>query len=210
MATNFLKSNLAVTTGFMNTVNDATPGASVASITGEQRYAGFLGGVIALDSDDVNGSPAGSLYGGIYMYVQVSATHTASPAQGQAAFWIPVSASVPEDDYIVSADAQPSATVPTLVAGVFLNAITPGNYGFIQIAGRATVLYDSSLTATIAGGTVVAKTSSVVASCFDCLAAATSITGNLLGSAVGIAEQVPVASSLKTVLLTGRQIALRV
>lgn len=210
MPTNFLKSNLIITTGFLNTVNDAAPGASVASITGEQRYAGILGGTIALGPNEVRSSPAGTLFGGIYMYVGVKSGSTASPAQGTAAFWVPVDSSDPESGYIVSADAKPLTTVPTLVAGVFLNAITPGNYGFIQLCGRATVLYDSALTATIAGGVVVAKASATVASTFDCLAAATALTGNLLGAEIGISEQAAVASSLKTVLMTGRQIGLRI
>lgn len=202
MATNFLKSNLIVTTGFMNTVNDPTPGASVTSVTGEQRYAGMLGGVIALGPNDVLSTPAGTLFGGIYMYVQVSATHTAAPGKGQAAFWLPASATFPEGNYVVSPDGQPSLNPSSLVAGVFLNAITPGNFGFIQIAGRATCLFDSSITTTSAGKMVLSKANASLASTFD------NFTGNpnadQVISAIGISETAPATSSLSTVLMWGR------
>lgn len=203
MPSGLITQNPAMVIGQLNAVNDIAPGQSVLNALGGSYYGGLLGVRVALGPDEVRyKSSVGTLYGGVYQYVKVSATHTASPAVGTLAYWLPVSSTVLEDQYTVSADAQPATTAPTLVAGVFLNAITPGNYGWIQIAGRATVLYDSSITDNTVGDLVTAKVSATVASTADAIVSTT--TGLMVAGALGIAEVQPVASALKTILMFPR------
>jgi len=73
--------------------------------------------------------------------------------------------------------------------GVFLNSITPGNYGFIQELGEATVLGAAALTSTLAGNVVGPKAAS--AGAFD----ATVATAAPLISQLGYAIDLPVAAS---------------
>lgn len=73
--------------------------------------------------------------------------------------------------------------------GVFLNAITPGNYGFIQELGEATVLGAAALTAAAVGAIVGPKAAS--AGAFD----ATVATAAQLVTQIGYAVDLPVAAT---------------
>lgn len=82
---------------------------------------------------------------------------------------------------------------------VFLNSITPGNYGFVQELGVATVLGKSGTftdNPPSAGDYVNATTGGVV----DATQAA---TGSPIGATIGRAIDVPTASNLFKCLLTG-------
>jgi hypothetical protein len=183
----------------LNLVNDSVAGGTVTGPTGVSPYTGQYGLAVELGPDIIKYDPAtGVLYGGIYMYVRTLATSTAAPARGTLAFWVVPTASILEDSYTVTADAQPSAAVPTLVAGVFINAITKGNSGFIQIGGRASVLFDSAVTAAAAGNYVSAKVTAAVASTADVGALAGIVTQS---AAIGIAETAPVAGAISVVQL---------
>lgn len=180
----------------LNKVNDTLIGQSVASGTGVSQYLGMLGSRISLGPKEVRyDSATGTLFGGIYMYVQAKAGSSASPARGTIAFW---DVTATESLYVVTADAKPTTAIPTLVAGVFLNAITPGNYGWIQVAGRASVLFDSAITAAAAGNWVTAKVSAAVASTADVGAAAGVVT---LAAYLGVAETLPAVSTISVVQL---------
>ena len=101
----------------------------------------------------------------------------------------------------MNGDAQPTTAIPTLIAGIFINAITKGNYGWIQVAGIATVLFDSGTLTTIAAGeTVSAKISATVASTAD--VGATGSTSPTLAAQLGVAIAAPVSNTASTVLLT--------
>lgn len=78
---------------------------------------------------------------------------------------------------------------------VFLNSITPGNYGFIQENGIATVLANATLTSATANAWVNAKTSG--AGTVDTTAA----SGSAIGSTIGQAIDMPYASVLFKCLL---------
>jgi hypothetical protein len=78
---------------------------------------------------------------------------------------------------------------------VFLNSITPGNYGFIQENGIATVLANAALTSATAGAWVNAKTSG--AGTVDTTAA----SGSPIGSTIGQAIDMPYVSVLFKCLL---------
>lgn len=76
---------------------------------------------------------------------------------------------------------------------VFLNSITPGNYGFVQELGTATVLGASGLSANT-NGWVNTTTGGAVTT--------TASTGSPVGTTVGQAIDTPVASSLFKCYLT--------
>jgi hypothetical protein len=138
------------------------------------------------------------LYGGIYQYVQFSVAATAAAKQGLLAFWST------DTTYIVTND-EPTGVSD--IAGICLNAVTKGNYGWIQIAGKAQVQYRASITkVTPALGDLVlaAALGSVTPGVVDILADATNITSvqarMMLGIVVGTAP-VQTAGALGTVRL---------
>jgi len=179
---------------------DALPGQSVASGSGAPQYLGILGSRVALDSQTVRFTSAvGTLFGGIYQYVFGTYT-TQQPVRGNAVFW---DLSVGESSYQVNGDAKPSTSVPTLVAGVaLLTAWTKNTYGWMQIAGRASCLFDSAVTAAAAGNPVSAKVSATVASTFDVGAnVVTATTPITVMATVGVAETTPVVSTISVVQL---------
>jgi hypothetical protein len=187
-----------VTTGLLNTVNDALPAQIVSSGTGLARYSGQLGQRVALGPDEVKFSSAiGTLYGGVYQYVRIAAASTAL-LRGRLLFW---DTSVSENLYQVTA-VEPTGV--SLIAGVALNVITPGNYGWIQVAGRATCLFRAALTKAAAVGDLVLAAAQGAgadnATC-DVLADATGLTSVQMRHLVGVAEEAPTNGGLKIVRL---------
>ncbi len=148
---------LTITNGTgMNRINDASPGMSVSSGTGQIKFD-TLGGRIILGPDEVlYDTSIGTLYGGIYQYIGQRLTDATAGAIGLLCFWDPT---VTEDLYQVSTLETIGGTAGGLTAnyfaGCFLNTLTLGNYGFIQIAGKATVKFRSVLTGTAAIGSSV-------------------------------------------------------
>jgi hypothetical protein len=192
---------------YLNNINDAAQGGQVVSVpTGLPQAiisATTPGDRICLDdatalalSDTVG---TGTLWGGIYEYVQTFLTSTAAPAIGTAAFFQAANIGSAGNSYIVSADANPTTAIPTYFQGVFINAITKGNFGWIQVAGIANCLFDSAVTAAAAGTIVSAKVSAAVASTFDNGAVASVITTAAL---VGVAVGLPAISTLSKVVIT--------
>jgi hypothetical protein len=201
-----------LTAKFLNDVNDAAAGGVILSVPAgapspavSQTIAGdriVLDDVTALALSD---TAVGTLFGGIYMYVGTFATSTAAPARGAAAFYraadLPTALSAL---YQVSADAQPSAAVPTLIAGVFINAITKGNFGWIQMAGVAMCLFDSTITTAAVGNPVSVKVSPTVASTFDVGVPVVTATIPIgpVDALFGMAIVLPVLSTITAVLVT--------
>ena len=199
-----------ISTGLLNTVNDPVCGGLVSSGTGAAPDLGQLGKKLHMTQDEaytryaskvVNGVALQQLYSGIYQYVQFYASSTASNALGQVVFWRPSSTTVTADgliSYIVTPDAP---TVPSMIAGITLNAVTKGNYGWIQIAGLATVLFKTGITKAtpVVGDLVVLDlTPSDTA---DVLADATDITSVQARVIIGKAYDAPVSATATRVLL---------
>jgi hypothetical protein len=208
----------ALTAKYLNDVNDSASGGAIVSLpAGVQSPAvsqTIPGDRIVLDDvsaaalSDTTGT--GTLYGGVYEYVQTYASSTASPARGAIAFWLPTS--LPPSAtlaYQVSADVQPNTLLPAYIAGVFINAtvatpqtgvpLVKGNYGWMQVAGVASVLFDNTLTSTALATTVSAKVSATTASTADAGVALTTVTlANVLGVAIGT----PVVSTISSVIIT--------
>lgn len=139
--------------GPLNMVNDSVIGGQ-ATIGGRSRYAGQLGKIGVWNQDQIAtmfNSAIGTLYAGAYQYVRLA--EASEPViVGQGALW-DLTAAVSEFQ-VIDITTQATAAMTNL-AGVFINAITPGNYGFIQILGLATVQLAASLTDTTIGSAIV-------------------------------------------------------
>lgn len=187
----------------LNSVNDAASGGiqnSVGGIT-QARNPGQLGGVYYLTQAEASaryGALAAPLFAGLYQYVQVVATSSA-PARGLAACWsvLPTSYMNSLANYIVT--ATNTAENQSFFAGVFLNAITAGNFGWIQISGVATVQYKSGATGAI--GDVISLDSTPTNTFVDL--AQTATTAALGKIMIGTALQAPASAALSQVLLRG-------
>jgi hypothetical protein len=187
---------------YINDVNDPTSGGPIVSVPAGGPSAQVNqtqpGDRIVLDDPTalaLSDTKTGTLYGGVYEYVQVFATSTAAPQRGAIAFFRQSDLGVA---YQITADAQPSAAVPSYIAGIFINALTKGNFGWIQVAGPASVLFDT-LTSSAAGNWVTAKVSPVTASTADCGAVAGVVT---LAALLGVAVGIPSSTVISTVMLT--------
>lgn len=180
---------------------DILPGQSVSSGTGAQQYGGQVGARVSLDSASIRSlASVGTLLGGIYQYVFMTYT-TTQPARGQLVFW---DLAVSDQNYQVNGDAKPATTAPTLVAGVVINStVVKGTWAWMQIAGRASVLFDSAITATTVGLIVSSKVSATVPSTVDngaVVTTATTPTGPV-GGKIGISEVAAAASTISGVQL---------
>lgn len=204
---------------FLNDVNDTASGGVPVSLPAgvplPQSSQTLPGDRIVLDDATalaLSDTTIGTLFGGIYMYVQTLSTATASPARGTAAFIraadFPGGAT---QAYMVTSDAQPTTTIPTFFAGVFINAITKGNFGWIQIGGCASCLFDSTIAAASVGGYVTTRgaagVAATVASTFDVGAAvvtpaSVAIANSQIAAGVGVAVVLPVVSTITTVMIT--------
>lgn len=194
--------NYRVTGGFLNAVNDAAIGGGPADALGQGLADGQLGVIVGYDRDQISrayDNSVGVLYAGLYQYVKFLSSSTASNARGQIVFWSDF------DDYVVTPDA--TAATEGWIAGITLNAVTKGRYGWIQVGGLATVLYRAAVTDTTNGDLVFQLTTTNTA---DALADATGtfISGGAKGlkSLLGIAVEAPANGALKLVQL--RYIAL--
>lgn len=90
--------------------------------------------------------------------------------------------------------AVPQVTGVPVRPVVFLNAITPGNYGFIQELGTATVLGNG----TIGGGNAPGGFCNAAA---GGTVATTAASGSPIGSTIGVAIDLPLANNLFKVQL---------
>jgi len=205
MADTFVKPPFYLSARYLNDVNDSLQGGLIqalpSSVNASQFQQNIPGDRIILDDATalaLSDTTVGTLYGGIYMYVNTLSSSTASPARGTACFYTAASIGGANPAYQFTADANPTTAIPTFFAGVFINAITKGNLGWIQIAGIASCLFDSALTATANGNWVSVKVSSAVASCFDCGAVVGVVT---LSALVGTAVTLPAVSTISQVAI---------
>lgn len=176
MAGTFTKQATWLSARYLNDVNDVTAQGAINSVpsgvTATQANQTLPGDRIIFDDAAalaVSDTTVGTLYGGIYMYVQATWTTTAA-AVGGVAFLkaadvgATTNTSPQTTNYQVYGDAQPSTSVPSYVMGIFINAVTKNQYCWIQIAGMATVLFTATPTNTNAGHMVVATQNAAGAS----------------------------------------------
>jgi hypothetical protein len=194
----FTKQADFLTAAYLNDVNDQTVGGQIQSVPSAvpatQGIQTLPGDRIILDDATayaLSDTTVGTLYGGIYCYVQSTYT-TQAPVVGGIAFFKAADignltpTSPLTTSYVAYGDAQPLTTVPTYVFGIWINVLTKSYYGWIQIAGVASVLFDSAVTANVTGNWVSAKVSASVASTADVGAVVGVITiAAILGVSVG-------------------------
>lgn len=176
----------------LNMINDAVCGGATNQGTGATLYGGLAGIEIEFTEPQVFSGTPGTLYEGVYKYVQLS-SQSANSARGRVAFWADAA------EFLVTMTAQDGNH-----AGIFLNTVTAGNWCWIQVGGLASVLFASvALTkATPAIKDVVVVTSG--ASNADVEADATPYTNLIFKRILGIAEEAPVAGAISLVELLDR------
>lgn len=140
-----------ISTGLLNTVNDALIGG-VSGGTGQfSKYAGQLGKTLWVPPDQIallHSTTVGALFGGRYRYVRMRAGDDDSPAvaTGQILFWDTTLTNwqtlyqVTRDENLSSVDNA------VMIAGIYLGGFTGGNYGFIQDLGMVRVRFRAVLT----------------------------------------------------------------
>lgn len=195
-----------LTARYLNDVNDAVAGGAPVSVPSGAPVVSSSqtrpGDRIVLDDATalaLSDTTVGTLYGGVYMYVQASIV-TRAIVRGGVAFFNAADIGGSSSAYKVYSDAAPSTTVPSYIAGIFINVITTAYYGWIQVAGAASILFDSTaLTAVAAGNWVTAKISAATASTADVGAAAGVVT---LAAMIGVAVGLPTSAVVSTVMMT--------
>lgn len=210
------KQAVSLTAKFLNDVNDSASGGQLVSVPSgvpvppsSQTIAGdriVLDDATALALSD---TAVGTLFGGVYMYVGLLTGSAAASAVGAVAFYrsneLPAGAT---QAYTVTADPQPATTTPTYVAGIFINVISKGSFGWIQVAGTANVLFGAALVATLAGTNVFASQTTAGAADAGVAAAyagPVTTTGSLsvaLAAHIGTAIGLPVVGALSKVIIT--------
>jgi hypothetical protein len=146
-----------LSSGFgLNNFNAAIPGQISASGPGNQtsQPAVFCssednGKRIYIPQRDISlysYATNGTLYGGCYQMIHVNAVATAANvAVGKIAYLVDSGVSTGPINFDVTDETH--ATSSALPVGVYLNSITPGNYGFIFIGGgKVNVAFKSGLT----------------------------------------------------------------
>lgn len=198
---------IRVSTGFLNTVSD-TVIANEAGITGASKFRGQLGKSVFFSQDQIAGmtnTTIGTLYAGAYQYVRRRATDDASPAlgAGKIAFW-DTTVTGWNSAFQVTTDENLSSSANAIMrAGIFINNIAPGSYGFIQWLGQVNIRFRSVLTTAGAIGSPVyaagAGDTGLDQGTADVLTTdATSVVNERW---LGWALEAPTASGLKSVML---------
>jgi hypothetical protein len=183
---------------FLNDVNDASIGGNPAPFLISQPVGGQLGDIAYLSAAmaaQMSDAAVGTLFEGLYMYVQMDPAAVATgTVRGGLTFWKDF------ENYIVGIDAP---TVPNLsmFSGVALNVVSKGNYGWVQVSGKASVQFAAVVTDATAGDLVIVdQTPGKVA---NTLADATAVLTKMARSVIGVAINAPANNTISLVLLKG-------
>lgn len=192
-----LKSSVVRLVAKLNTAGgDQFPGGGTAA---PGLAPGMVGAEIELDGPTaaaLSNTAVATLRRGRYRYVLTDSAGTATPARGNLAF-------TPSSAYFAldKVHADGGATLDGKVSGIFVGAVTKGQYGWIQVAGDADVLFTAGITAVTDGGLVVTKTTTNTA---DNLADATAVaTAGAAKAAFGTSIGTQASSTIGPVLLKG-------
>lgn len=193
--------SLFLASGFLNAEDTAAQGG----IAGLGGVPGRLGRIAKINREfalALSKTATGTCYAGLYQLVQFRTGASASNLRGGACFWYD------RANFIVTQDA--SVATEADFAGVGLMANTKGNFGVIQVAGKASVLMRAAVTAKTDGCLIIQLTTT---NTFDCIAEATGtyISGgvlgikNVVGAALGApSDGVPSLISLRPINLNIR------
>lgn len=188
--------------GFLNAENNPAPGVPLSSPSGSivQPYTGMVGGNLYVGASDalkLSLTSIGTLYAGVYKMVQFKE----AVIRGQVVFW-----DIAVDYNLYQVTKIESAVPPAnLKAGVCLCTVSAGNFGFIQISGKASVKFRDVLSSPGATGSPV-----YVAAVGDDLGTADVLSDDISNPTfkdvaemqahfIGIAETAPVAGAISAV-----------
>lgn len=194
-----------LTQSALNNINDAYPGVSTNGYSGQtNQYQGQVGAYLVLNEGEANKLSNGTntLHAGIYQYVQFVSTATAAPAVGAPVYWVNFGAGTGSAASFVVTTDIPSGNGG--FAGVGLNAVTKGNYGFIQVEGPVLCQALASITngAAAAGDTLIL---SATANKFDDPTQSTTQTNALVKLIVGQWLAAPSNGSLTLAYVHGQK-----
>ena len=193
----------------LNAADDTSPSYFTDLRTGQPVLAGGLnnGDYFDLTNEEANVLSyvtTGKLYAGRYRRVKVDSGATAANVKtGTIGLMDSIAAQPlnmfgspfrnPPMNVVTSYDKGQGSAV-TLRPVIFLNVITPGNYGFVQELGVASVLFKTGLTGTgVIGGVVGSSTSGLA----DAPASQTAV----VSTSIGIAIDLPISATLSRILL---------
>jgi len=187
---------MIISTGFLNTVNDAQPGSSANpdSLWGYQGLVGKIFQVGGAEAAKYSDTTVSTLSGGFYQYVKANT----ALVKGDIVCWTATGM----ETFLVT--HTNTAALEGLIAGVALGTVTSGNYCFIQVGfgGLAWVNYRASVTDKTAGNLVLQLTTTATA---DAIADATGtyISGGTKGlkNIIGTAYDTPTDGGFKRVFL---------
>ena len=196
----------------LNDVNDPSPGVivSTANVSGSiiQPYYGQLGKRLVCTfamASKLSDLTIGQLYEGIYQYVKFDA----AGARGQVYYWNtgagPLLTSTltngPYENFNVTSAPSTGGTsgVVNPIAGVALNTVTAGNYGYIQIAGKASIKFRNPITNGNGGINLLALANGATDGTADILNAASPLLMNLANLVLGITLQTPSSNVISLV-----------
>lgn len=192
---------------YLNDFDLANPAGIIQSVpsgvAATQGMQNIVGDTFFFSEDQalaLSDTAIGTLYGGFYKLVQTKLASTAAPAVGKACFW---DTGVAADLMQVTPDESGSQGV-NLFAGVYINALTKGNYGFVQVGGKCTIRYRTTFSGVAANGQAVflagagAGTDVGTFDVFGSDGAAVTFAqaAQLVHRFVGTAEALPVAAAL--------------
>lgn len=155
------------------------------------------------EANQLSNSVTGVLYAGRYRWVQVDSGATAANVKtGTIGLMPSLVASSPLTSLgtrnpamnVVTSYDQGIGLATNVRPVVFLNAITPGNWGFVQELGVANVLGAASLTGTPAIGVIINTTTSGLV---DVPSATTAVVKTSIGTAIDL----PKAATLFRILM---------
>lgn len=185
--------SLWLSSGFLNVEDTSSQGgySGQAGVPGDLGHIAAYNRVFALQ---LSKTATGTCYAGLYQKVQFKSTSTATPARGSAYFWSD------RANFIVTPDGTSAAEGD--FAGVGLLANTKGNFGVIQIAGKASVLFRATVTDKTNGNIILQLTTT---NTFDAIAESTGtyISGGVKGlkNIVGTALEAPTDGGVNLISL---------
>lgn|SRR5208337_2809312 len=200
----------SLTTWFaLNSSNDTVASGVSDIITGQQvpipdLDIGVYFDLTTAEAASLSNTATGTLLSGRYRRVKVDSGATAGNVKTGTIGLMPslavVGNTTPEANVVTSYD-QSLGSAALVRPVVFLNSITPGNYGFVQELGIATVLGKTGLTnATPKVGDVVITTTLGLV---DDPTQTTQPTYAQIGAILGVAVDLPKSAGLFRMLLDG-------
>jgi hypothetical protein len=209
------------------TISAAPSGLNVSQF--EQNLPGDRFIFSPADALAMQNNNTGNLFTGTYRYVFTRNNSTSAPLRGCGAFWDPtgggsftgnnIGSAAADGLYEVTSDGNSANYTNTLLAGVFVNNMTKGNYWFIQESGKASLKFRNALTGTGAIGvgvysllTAAANNNATDNGAFDVLAGANSAAifsansttayttiDQMITAYVGVAETAPSNNNISVV-----------